>query len=366
LKITRKRIFIGTLYVTVLTVLGFVFFTLWEIGGKQKAFAFGRPFFGGQYFITNRELGWILKPLLEVRSPKGTILFKTDAFGFRNSENPLPPAGKVLLLGSAFIQGHYLSSAESVSGELESRIGGYVYNFGVGGYSVDQQFLVARAALKRFKVDAVVWAVSLGDFLNVGRSKAWGMAKPYFKSVENLSSARPEGVMTANDVAEPFSGRRSDRVGLEILDGAYLTQKGELYAINFRNNLDPWSPPAFAKKPGFQLLNAGRGRNPYSQPDVLAESISTSFLFFAELSRAARVLIVLIPEAAQVFTANETWYAPQRFFLEQCREKKLRCLEPHLEFQQAQKSGDLYFRDTGDLSVKGAAFTAEIIEKNLR
>src|SRR5262249_12973064 len=113
-------------------------------------------------------------------TPPNAAFFKTDRHGFRNPDEILPSRGKAMLLGDSFVQGYWLGDNETISARLRAMYGDYVYNFGVGGYSTDQEFLIAREALIHFRTDFVVVFFYINDLPYLRRNDGPGGGKPQF------------------------------------------------------------------------------------------------------------------------------------------------------------------------------------------
>jgi hypothetical protein len=363
----KLRQYLLPIYTVVGIVLIIIFYPLFEVGGKKKSFARGRAFFGSNYFVLDRQLGWKLRPSIEVRSKKGGTLFKTDPFGFRNPESKLPDHGKAILVGGAAVQGYFLSSSESLSEQLSSKIGGYVYNFGVGGYSLDQEYVVAEAALSKFKTDWLVLVLSLYDLPFLGKDHAWGFKKPHFE--EKMGQVQWDhyvAVLTNPDRGPVFSPKQISLYGVSSFDsGSYLTDRWDLYKESLLHFLSPWKPRPFSIRPGFKMGRLKGGDESYTQDAVYRRDFDMVFQYLEKMnalskSKGVRFIVYFLPEGAQVVSEAEPYFAPQRVFQRGCSAKKdLHCVEPHADYMKAQTQGDLFFRDDGNLSPRGSAYTAE-------
>jgi hypothetical protein len=377
-------------------VLGLALVSTVQITGRSKAFARGRPKFEKPPFtFKDRQLGWKLTPNLNVYAKpwlsSQKLLFHTDRYGFRNRERDLPQEGAVMLLGDSFVEGYYLDESETISARLENKINAFVYNFGVGGFSTDQELLVAHAALEKFKTKWVVLFFFINDLPYLEADTAWGFPKPRFEIKNDrvlFDQIRyPEGVP---DHGPPFDedirypeamesipslGYRTNYffvLGKKIEDNFNLLKRAFLSPQETWNDLRTIRQGGMPAKAPFQLESYRNAAAPsdfhefYVMPGALEREWALAFQMFGRLNewsaaKDARLVIYFIPEMSQIVPGVKTYFQPQKDFTRLCSQHRLACIEPHRLYLDKQKEQDVYFRDDGHLSPAGAELTAGIL-----
>ena len=78
-----------------------------------------------------------------------------------------------------------------------------------------------------------------------------------------------------------------------------------------------------------------------------------------------RLLILYLPEIAQVIRPDKDHFAPQRYFIDRCGRLQIDCIDPHRAFIERQQQVDLFFMDDGHLSPAGADLVAEILQGHI-
>ncbi len=347
-----------------------------------KAFSLGRISFAKGACIPDARLGWKMRPNLTViaRKPgeQERPLYFTDKYGFRNSPSELPLSGKAILLGDSFVAGHFLSDKETISQQLSKKLGGYVYNFGVGGYSTDQEFIIGMDALEKFQAPWIVLIFFTNDLLFLNEKMAYDLPKPRFKIVNNrVDFKQLERVSEAPDHGTTFEPMPEGPLtaytdGSEQYETNYRALHQKIYQANL-NQLNSFflHPLSLFKTSyrGLELLDKF-GIEAYQNISALHSQWDLAFQFLNRLNAKAekkdtRLLLFFLPEMAQIQLAQKDLFAPQQSFKERCEQHQLHCLDPHAEFLSESKNGDLYFRDEGHLSPRGAEFTANLIAKYL-
>jgi hypothetical protein len=348
----------------------------------------GRPNVELQDFVRDASLGW--RPPERFRwlvrtSPESapSVFFSTNRLGFRADEPDWPARGAAMVLGDSFVQGYFLSQSETVTAALSRRLGGYVYNLGVGGYSTDQEYTLLTRVLEQAAAPWVVVMFCINDLPYLDRDSAWDVAKPVyavrdgsvdFEALVPVPSARltepmlPEATRVAPGATIDDCCLRDERQdGLSrraiarTLSYAALLPRPTTLLGTLQEDIRATKRRHFSP----QLPDAS-----YRSPAALDDRWRLAFQFFLriqELSRrhGARTLVFFIPEVAQVANAEAGPFHPQQRFLELCRESDLQCVEPSSEFLAAQRTRWLYFADDGHLSPDGAELAARLLAEEM-
>jgi hypothetical protein len=138
------------------------------------------------------RLGWRNTPGASGihRTRDYTVRESIDSLGFRGPELTIAkPAGvrRIALLGDSFVDG-YTTSFETTAGEvLERQLNAHdgkddweVINAGTAGYSTDQELLLYRESVRRFKPDEVILLFYVNDVWYNDQSRYWRGRKPKF------------------------------------------------------------------------------------------------------------------------------------------------------------------------------------------
>lgn len=350
-----------------------------------------RAQYGEGYYLSDQLLGWRLKPNVNVTDAEGKVLFRTDRYGFRNSNTEFSKRVKAMLFGDSFVQGYYLNEDELISTEMRKRLNSSVLNFGMGGYSTDQEFILAREALKKFETEWVVLFLYSNDLPYLNRTKAWRKEKPRFLI--------KEGVVQFETIKSPsfveFSGSAfPEDNSLEQFNAVKEVQKTSIsdsrvnqFKQVFKSRLNRVG--AFLAEPkrlwealgrGILLGDLGNllrleiepqlGRDAYRKAEVLEPYWNLDFQFLTELNRlslekGSRLLVFFIPEYAQI-ERGERYFEPQRGFLRWCAKTQLECLEPHVEYAKTDAITPLYFRDDGHFTAAGAKLAATLVSEYIQ
>lgn len=104
-------------------------------------------------------------------------------------------AGKrrLLFLGDSFVWGYDVRKEERFTERLEAALPDTeIFNFGVSGYSTDQEFLVLRREIENARPDSVFLMFAGNDRAGNSSNKGYGYFKPYFS--EGPGGLHLEGV----------------------------------------------------------------------------------------------------------------------------------------------------------------------------
>ncbi len=139
-------------------------------------------------------LGWIGKPNYEGPLTEGGLVVpcRMNDWGFRD-EQPSPPGetpGKirVMFLGDSYVMGTGVEEDDRVSEVLAQLDTGLVcFNFGIFGYSTDQELLVLKRFGTRVKPDVVLLFFCANDLIYNDSDLGHRVPKPHYRVAEDGS-----------------------------------------------------------------------------------------------------------------------------------------------------------------------------------
>jgi lysophospholipase L1-like esterase len=144
------------------------------------------PFYG-KY---DPEIGWVNRENAEghqrpnPEEPGGLISINGSGFRGREvTEEKAPSITRVMVFGDSITFGYGLNLEETYPFMLEKRLGeGFeVINASVIGYGMDQQYLLFRREVARYRPDVVIVGFSAGDIFDSACSVRFGNSKPFFR-----------------------------------------------------------------------------------------------------------------------------------------------------------------------------------------
>jgi hypothetical protein len=109
-----------------------------------------------------------------------------NSLGQRDAERRLERSDetlRVMVLGDSFVWGFRLDAHDRFSNQLEAAIpGSEILNLGCSGYGQDQEYLLLRREIGRYRPDVVVVAIHVGsDLENNANSFQYGYHKPLYE-----------------------------------------------------------------------------------------------------------------------------------------------------------------------------------------
>ncbi len=147
------------------------------------------------------ELGWSHIPGARGRfsTPEFSHMVSINDMGFRDRDRPGPSevqdpdAFRVAVLGDSMVWGHGVEDEEVFTRIMERLLPGVeAWNFGVNGYSTDQELLLYGRIARLARFDLVLLVVSRTDFEQNVSDTAFGYPKPRY--VEKDAPAGGGGV----------------------------------------------------------------------------------------------------------------------------------------------------------------------------
>lgn len=347
----------------------------------------GRLFMYKRYYVRDPELGWKLVPnfrsyFKETLRGNPHPYLMTNAEGFRSSEEEttIPAKGEAMLLGDSFAQGAYLTQNETIARRLSEKLGGYVFNFGVAGYSTDQEYTVLQKMADRVKAKYVVLLFFNNDFPYMNRvARERGLKKPTYEIQNgkvNFSALRRFPETDENGRIPPLEDETL--CCIELGKNASLPRRISLRAGGyFCKALDPFAlfealKADIAKtKIRYNLRSYELRFEKYDRPDALEHEWDTAFQFIVRMkeiseSHGMKFIVFMIPELAQIMNASghEKFYLQKRF-VELCDANRIQCIEPSQAYLDAQRWQDLFFMEDRHFNPFGAQLAADLIYRRI-
>jgi hypothetical protein len=300
----------------------------------------------------------------------------TTPYGTRFGERPRAvDYGRPLVsaFGDSFTHGDEVSDGETWAEALAASLGGDVFNFGVGGYGMDQTLLRFERDQLRRPTPIVIFAFISGDLERCN----WRYWK--FHSPESpFPMTKPRLVLRDGSLEllpNPVSTPEALQAGVQ--DVAFVERLSREDA-----SFNPNGLPAIHRPYLFMLaqpsvwrgaFTAARPRNVWSDPGAvhLAEQILVRFAQVAR-ERGARPVIVQLPLHAEMAAYLEGGKEPLASVETRaiCERNGLECIQPMLD-EPAGPMGERwsYFvrgKGGGHYSARGNRRIADVLADHLR
>ncbi len=317
-------------------------------------------------FGYDQRLGWVVSRDWRGRHVHRDydVQYTTNGFGHRGApitSTKQPGEKRYAYLGDSFTFGMGVNDADTFTENLTRRAKGRAYhlNFGVPGYSTDQEMLYFEDRAKRFQPDVVVLVVYLGNDLidNLGPYPLQvDFAKPYFE-LENDGLAIRNTPVPRRSKPAALRSRSFSSVVLQgvATDQSLLGRSEILRRLGYRDN-----PPDIS--------------------GVLSNSAMPSIALFDALIQRldegvrkinARLVVALLPGRSFVHDPGSYSGQYQNFIrglvAQRLDTTGIAMLDLGGELRSRHEKGDndLYFSHDGHLTVHGHRVVADFLELNL-
>ena len=353
---------------------------------KQEGEFRSAEMFYSSKFIRDAELGWRLLPgftgkTLEEGGGSPSLFYYINKHGFRalDREPEFPPKGKAMALGDSFTQGIFLSQEETIPAVMSRKMGGYVYNFGVGGFSTDQQYTTFIKWVDKVEAEAAVVLYYANDALFTMSPEGHSFSKPVyamangvvdFDRLEKLSESMVERE-NAQLLADPemekifccFS-RKNPGTAERTLHtfGRYLSlgyYPGRLLGAISGDIAKTRSTPA----PRHMDVD----HNLLANPDAFKAGLDASVQFLVRMNqeckkRKMKFLVVYVPDISRISNPDKPELGNfQKAFAKACAANGLPMLDPSEALIAQNRRNGAYFLDDGHFSPNGARIVGEMI-----
>ena len=349
-----------------------------------------REMYGNGKFIHDQSLGWRLLPnhvALTQRSPdhEPEVFYVNNKQGFRalGTEMDFPSKGKAMLLGDSFCQGEFLSQEQTIASRMSSRLGGYVYNFGVLGYSTDQEYTVFMEWIHKVEVEWVALLFFPNDVMFIDQNQGHGFDKPWYEindgrvdfarfhplpreyvKAENapiLARSGPQAVYcchTPRDVS--VASRAMKKAAGYILGLYYPGRLGAQIVSDVKMT-----------KIKMSSTHSDVSAELLENPEAYRPQFTAVFDFIARMNqvsvkRGIKFLAVFIPDIIQIYHPENPKLGNFRdMFMGMCAQNGLPCLDASGKLMEKTKLNDTYFIDDGHLSPFGAQVVGALISDEI-
>lgn len=357
---------------------------------REGEFRSGEMFYGSK-FIRDAELGWRLLPgfvgkTLDTGGGSPALFYSVNKHGFRAlaEETDFPPKGKAMVLGDSFAQGLFLTQEETIPAVMARSMGGYVYNFGVGGFSTDQEYTTFIKWVDRVDAEAVVLLFYANDVLFTEARMGHGFQKPAysivdgrvdFSRLEKLPATLVEtenAKLLANPEMEKtfccFTRKHpgvAARIARKTASYAWeLYYPGRLLASISADVAKTKAIPA----PRHMDVTADLLEN----PGRYAKQMGIVAQFMVRINeeckkRGKKFLVVFIPDILQITQPDKPALGAFRdTFAKVCAAHGLPPLDPSEELTAKNRWNGTYFLDDGHFSPYGAQIVGDMIADALK
>ncbi|MDH5510826.1 MAG: SGNH/GDSL hydrolase family protein [Nitrospinota bacterium] len=338
-----------------------------------------REMYGAGKFIHDATLGWKLLPnhtALTQRSPdhEPEIFYVNNKEGFRalGDEMEFPPQGRAMLLGDSFTQGEFLAQEQTIAAVMSRRLGGYVYNFGILGYSTDQEYTVFMEWVDRVDAQWVALLFFPNDVMFIDQNTGHGFDKPWYQ-IENgrvdflrfhpldeayvkeenmaiMAASEAYGVYCCHTPRDTSLARRAALKTAVYL--ALLHHPGKLFSEIIRD--------IKMVKMKMASTHSDVTADVLKKPETYRSQFQAAFDFIARINeesakRGKKFLAVFVPDIIQIYKPQNRALGNFRdMFMDLCSIKGVPCLDTSARLAEMTKVNDTYFIDDGHLSPFGA------------
>ncbi len=353
----------------------------------------GRParaFFSSR-FIEDSELGWkgisnYTSYVKESHSHEASVFYATNRHGFRSleGEKEFPDAGEAMVLGDSFVHGIYLAQNETIPYHLSQSLDGYVYNFGMVGYSTDQQYTLFKKWIDKINVNWVVLVFYANDLLYLDKHHAQKSYKPKYEINDNqvnldklehsLELASVDDVYQSTDMPEThdlfccFKKREH-----KVISRIFTRLKSYVRTMPYPSELlSTLIHDIRYTKIDVNVQNLEVRDEYFHSPDIFEEKLSLAFQFFKEIHTQAKeyganFLLVYMPDVRQIVDSDHKDRSLlTKSFSRMCGEHGINCVNPAEKITKRHKFEDMYFLDDGHMSPAGASLLSELIAERMR
>ncbi|MDH5638943.1 MAG: hypothetical protein OEZ04_10650 [Nitrospinota bacterium] len=345
-----------------------------------------RNMFFGAVHIRDVDFGWRLLPdynayTKETTNAEPYLFMSTNNEGFRalRNEKEIPETGKVMVLGDSFAEGLFLSQQETIPAVISRRLGGYVYNFGVTGYSTDQEYTVFTKWIDKINVEAVALLFCYNDILDIGASNPPRPPKPYYGAREGIVDFSKFYPLSAKRVEEENAiiDSTMDHEGMFCCFTPSPASLPDRVIKTTRRYLANLYHPGML----LSVISSDIARTKFrfsgqymkvaapllENPEAHMEKIDLVFQFFVKMreesdKRGIKFVVFYVPDILQTYSDGKTELQNLRkVFMEKCVKNGITCLDPSDELAEKAKWNDTYFMDDGHFSPFGAELAGAMI-----
>ncbi len=285
------------------------------------------------------------------------VSVKLNSAGFRDIEHSITPAEpnrRILFLGDSFVFGYGVES-ENIFTTVLRKSGFDALNFGVSGYSNDQEYLLYKEKGLAYKPLIVVMPIISNDFASNVGTLGHGYPKPKFE-------IQTDGQLKLSNVPVPDLAAESRVKAIDRV----LKHNSALYAfLNYRLNIRDTLAGLY-----YRISGTADPEHVSSSPEEEATyGVAQTNMILAEFVKTARAnhavpVILLAPDTPEHLLAPENKASVAKW-CEGYTGCQLFSLYPYFAALSREERQSLYLSDNNHWSNKGHALVAEIFARDL-
>lgn len=297
------------------------------------------------------------------------VEYATNQYGFRGVfDNKRTESDRVYaFVGDSFTFSYGVSEGETFVdrlNEISNETSDIFYNFGVPGYSTDQELLLIRDKVFTFEPDVIFLVVYLFNDL-IDNERPFPIqsnhAKPYFEITPSELKLRNVPVPSATDDSKKYRTNHAS-----LLLGNNVQDRGALVRYLSRFELTRLIVPYFEEHPERQNQFDGKLGSSIQLFNALVDQIHEECL-----NRGVELRLVLMPGRSFVehpgsMSAQYQDYLREKI-LPSSSNRNLRVLDlaSHLRALYEKEGARLYHPNEGHLNTDGHRAVADFIDKQL-
>lgn len=360
-------------------------------------------------------LGWVKKPNEEgwLETSEYKVWLETNSEGLRGplrKKTKPKDVFRIAILGDSFAEGYTVDYQDLFSTVLEKKLNKHrtkkkfeVINFGVGGYSTDQELLIFKRKVKKYRPDLVIVLFYINDVWFNDKSEYFRGLKPFYK-LNKDNKLILSGVPISKKNQKAFDNKvQTDKFSI-ISSGIYyeLKKRSRLYSFIFNRAMNIGKLYTVLCKikifPPLRGSNGKCGPKKLSSrflvwkkkmPQTVRKSWAHTKRLFYEFKQevklgGGRFIIMYVPQAAEL--NDKMWAAtlrkynlkksewdihkPRNDFLSSCKEVGIDCWDPFDDLESFVRKNDsseqsLYYSIDGHWNTKAHSLIEEFLKKKI-
>lgn len=319
------------------------------------------------------KLGWELSPNWTGKHEHYDfdVSYSINDEGFRQQTSVASSqSNQIAILGDSFTFGFGVNDNETFSQLLNNQVANqYFINYGVPGYSTDQEYLLLKDKLSNNKISQVLLVFYLGnDILDNALSHPLQAepAKPYFKVVETE--------LQLENVPVPKVRKSAELKNHSLISVVYGDEISRVNKPNFFTKFLPNSNILKLIDTG-EEMDSSLDYKLILDKNLQSQKILLRYLLQAikqELSiKGIDFTVVILPGQSYLKEKNTYSYSFQeyvrKFLINTATIDDINLLDLAAQIAALPdgEKTDLYFKNEGHLSVKGHRLVSDLIHKSL-
>lgn len=294
-------------------------------------------------FQQDSLLGWAGKPNIKGTnwSLDGEFFIQTNSEGFRDINHDIvnhEGKKRIAVMGDSFVWGHNLNQSELMPQLLQTELAQKgldteVFNFGIGGFGNDQEYLMLDKYILPYKPDIVVLSFFYSnDFWNNYETVSSQKAKPYFKLMDDGSlelQSFSERLFNADSI--PATRQKKETLSNRIKQ--WMTNRSFVYNLVIRNQLIRY----VAAKAGLATLETSSGNEKLKNETFEYQKLLTQAIIQQTKQKVeatgARFLVFFYPGYGYYYGERNQYKETVQFFKKELKNIEYLDLTPDFDNQ---------------------------------